>query len=557
MIEEDLQKVSEDNAATEAIQDISENQHKDSKDEKTDEYTQLPKAVKFLLALLLLATVYYCIPKFHNLTVELGTDSISLSQFANPYAIRKLMSFVSDPSEIDINNVGSTEITLRHLNREETVVLSVVDTTAPEVVFVKNLVSGLTNRYSAEDFVESVSDFSPYSIKLDADYENIDRYGDYDIKVTVEDESGNQTEENVKYSFIWLKDHFTVEYGTEVRKEDLLYDRQDADQMISDEVISMINSADLGQYTIESSYNDRTLKCLVTVQDTTPPDLQLKDVSVIVGKKAGLKDFIVKCEDNYSEVTLTMNTELDFKTIGQQQVEITATDANGNSVTRTAVLRIKNDDVPPVFSGLSNMTVAKYSTVDYTKGVRAKDNIDGTVSFTYDASKVKLDKAGTYYVTYTAVDSEGNRAVKKRKITVLHDSEDTKELCDKIFAKISDRTLNGITNYIHRYVGYGTSWGGDDPVWYGLTNRRGNCYVHALIMQEMLNRAGIENMLIYTTTRGHYWNLAKTSKGWYHADAMQLKGSPPLVCNDETKMAYLLQRPWGIWDTSKFPASGD
>ena len=68
-------------------------------------------------------------------------------------------------------------------------------------------------------------------------------------------------------------------------------------------------------------------------------------------------------------------------------------------------------------------------------------------------------------------------------------------------------------------IRYNTNWGGDDPVWYGLTNNVGNCYVHAIILQKALNKAGITNKLIHVIDKTHYWNLVYINGLWRHYDS--------------------------------------
>ena len=88
---------------------------------------------------------------------------------------------------------------------------------------------------------------------------------------------------------------------------------------------------------------------------------------------------------------------------------------------------------------------------------------------------------------------------------------------------LSERTINDINTYfekagndyesarlyVQQTIKYNSNWGGEDPVWYGLTTFTGNCYVHALIYKTFLDKLGYENQLIWTTDQTHYWNLIK------------------------------------------------
>ena len=100
----------------------------------------------------------YQLPKFHDLTVELGTEIVTLPDFATPYANPEQLRFVSDPAQVDLNRVGSTEITLAHGKREETVTLTVADTTAPEATFTEKLALRIDETPTLEDLVSDIRD---------------------------------------------------------------------------------------------------------------------------------------------------------------------------------------------------------------------------------------------------------------------------------------------------------------------------------------------------------------------------------------------------------------
>ena len=187
---------------------------------------------------------------------------------------------------------------------------------------------------------------------------------------------------------------------------------------------------------------------------------------------------------------------------------------------KTANLTIKKDTEGPVFYGLSSMSVEKNSSPNYKSGVKAVDARDGSCTFSVNSSAVNLSKAGTYYITYTAKDKKGNSSTARRKITVNHNQEDTNNKFNQFYnSYLAGKSVSSIVSTIRNKIYYNSSWGGNDPVWYGLTNYTGNCYVHALLVQKALNKAGIQNQLIYTTDRTHYWNLVYQNGKWRHYDA--------------------------------------
>ena len=68
---------------------------------------------------------FYCQPRFHDLTVELGTETISVEDFMTEFADARNAGIVTDLSTVDISVVGSISLTLRSGFKEETVTLTI------------------------------------------------------------------------------------------------------------------------------------------------------------------------------------------------------------------------------------------------------------------------------------------------------------------------------------------------------------------------------------------------------------------------------------------------
>lgn len=492
-------------------------------------------------------------PKFHDVTVELGTESVKLSDFMTKYTRKNKVSFVSDVSVIDLNDVGTTELVLAHGRKQETVTLTVQDTTAPEVEFITEVNYSADSVLNAADFVLSVSDFSEYTIAFEEEPKIPTDYSNLTTKVIVSDIYGNAVSEECTASFSWLRDQVYLEFGRELTKADIIYNMAKDGQRINQTYIDEINASPIGVYTINSVIGDRTMTCTVTVQDTIGPELTLQEVQLYVGETTDVDEFVVSCEDFSGVADIRIITEIDYEIKGEQTVIIEAEDIYGNITSADTVLWISEDHNPPEFSGLYALDCEKYSTPDYTYGVYAYDDVDGTVSFTYDASSVNTSVAGTYYVTYTARDSSGNVTSVKRRVDVLHDSADTAAMVSQIAASLPSDPET-IRDYVREYIYYSTDWGGSDPVWYGFTNRTGNCYVHALCLQALLSEKGYTTQLIWVTDQSHYWLIINLNGTWWHIDATPSSlHSLYSLMNDEQRLSTLSGR---TWDTSMWPACG-
>ncbi|MCD8118258.1 MAG: DUF5011 domain-containing protein [Lachnospiraceae bacterium] len=683
-------------------------------------------------------------PKFHDVTIELGTDAVSISDFMTEYAKSAKSTFVTDVSTVDLNETGDISLVLAHGKKEETVTLHIIDTTAPTVEFVTTLTETLDYEPDPADFVVSVKDFAPTTITFadeteergtadddaatatDAESETTEEvlseynaagftadFADKIFTVLVTDASGNVTSAECELHYEWIISSWTMELGETVSKEDLLIKADVGAELIADEDIEAINTGGAGEYVVASTLGERTEECTVTVQDTVAPELTLQEIHIYSNETATLEDFVVSSYDISGDVELRLMSDLPIGVVGIYTVTVEAEDMNGNITSVDTVFEVKADDIAPVISGLTDISLYEHADApNYTRGVSASDNIDGTLEFTYDASAVDLDTAGTYYVIYTASDMEGNvaeekrkvtvlkdedppvfsglstitkyqgtaepnytsgvsatdnvdgsvswtydagsvnmnvvgtyyitytasdkegnvasvtrklvvkkddvapeisgltsislkknadkpdylsgvsatdnidssvtvtyddssvnysktgtyyvvykatdtagnTATKKRKVTIVHNSDDTASLVASIADELSADAVE-IKKYVKNNISYSHNDGGDDPVWYGFTNKTGDCYVHALCLQALLEYKGFETQLIWTTCKTHYWIIVKVDGTWWHIDATpgtQHQKYSGLM-TDAQRLSTLSGR---TWDTSLWPSCG-
>lgn len=506
------------------------------------------------VALMLLAALglsgytlwHYLQPKFRDVTIELGEDFPSVEAFLTPMAKKENATLLTQSP--DLSKTGTVELTFSHNGRKETVNLIIQDTTAPAAEF-RDVTVDMDVTVTPEMFVTEASDLSETTVTFGESF--VCSLGESaDVDVVVSDSCGNQTTKTCRLTILWMHEQVTLELGQKLTKERILLNAQRDGDMLSQKKIDNINKSGVGEYTLKLKGDDREGKCTVTVKDTTAPTLKLKTVNVDLGDSITVKKFIKECSDASGKVTTKFLKKPSTKKEGTQKVTIIATDKNGNTTEATATLKVHKDSKPPVFSGLKAMTVKKNSSPNFKAGVKAVDAKDGTVSFSVNTSKVNLAKAGTYYATYTAKDAAGNKVTARRKITVTHSDADTRELVKKWAAKISSNDPVAIMKYVRKNIRYNHNWGGSDPIWYGLKNKTGNCYVHAKVLEAIFKEKGIKSQIIWVTDKSHYWNLVYIDGGWKHIDSTPGTKHPSRLMDDEDRYNNLQGRDW---DRSKWP----
>lgn len=494
---------------------------------------------------------HYQQPKFHDLTIELGQPLPPVEDFLTQYGQAKHASLSTPAEEIDLSSAGEYRLSFTHGSKTETICLTVQDTTAP-LLKLRNVTVDIGTELTAEDFVEEVSDLSPVELSLAKPLDVLDSYGDTTVEVIATDASGNTSRGSCTLSYAWIHNQVTMELGGTLSKGNIFVNPEKDGDLISQETLDSFHEMPVGTYPITVTTEDgRTDVCQVTVADTTPPAVKVQDVTVYVGDTITLEDLLLEATDVAGSVTTKLLQEIVTDKEGTYTITLEVTDPNGNTTAADCKITVRKDVDAPVFSGLKNITTDKGKKPNYTSGVTATDARDGKVSFRYDDSKVNLSKAGTYYVTYTAVDKAGNTATSRRKVVVDHDQADTQALIDQIAAGLSNDPEK-IRDYVRDTIRYSSDWGGEDPVWFGFKNKKGNCYVHALCLQELLEAKGYETNLIWVTDKSHYWVQVKLNGVWKHIDATPgRKHTKYSLMNDAQRLDCLQGRHW---DTSQWPA---
>ena len=491
--------------------------------------------------------------KFQDVTIELGAETVTLSQFTTEFADPAKCRFVSDVSQVDLSKAGSYDLVLSDGRREQTVKFTIQDTTAPKVAFDDRVEFITGHMPEAKDFVLSVEDFAETKIYF-LQEPVVNGLSDIAVTVVVEDASGNKTTGSATMVYAWLKESVTLEYGQTLKPHDLLFSADLSEELVDQSKLDEINAAKPGTYTLTSTYEGKTQTCSVTVQDTTAPTLTLKEVVTAPGSKKNLDAFLESVTDASEGTRVSFDTAPDFDTLGHFTVTVVAEDPYGNTAREETLLVVSNDLEAPVLSGADKaLSITKTDKVDLMAGVSAMDAVDGVCEVKVDASAFDQSLGGTQYVIYTAMDKSHNVTTVKRTVNIAHDEADTTRLVNEIANTLSDDLVE-MCMYVNKKIRYTHNWGGDDPVWYGFTNRNGNCYVQAVCLKALYEAKGYECQLAWVTNKTHYWVIVKTPEGkWRHIDATpgDMHLSMGLMTDKQRQITLSGGR---TWDKSQWPA---
>lgn len=245
-----------------------------------------------VLAWMLLLIFPLPIPVHPQVTVEAGTDSVSVALFQTDP--EKPLTAVTDLTALDLNRVGVYEIQLSYKNKPCTSVLTVVDTTPPTA---KTKPCQIYNdeTLSADAFISEIQDVSVVTVKF-ARKPDFTQVGDQTVAIDVADESGNVT--TVTAALTVIADTvapvfgelpaITVQVGDSVSYKKDVTVSDDRDGELSFEVdSSLVDLQKAGTYTAvytakDKSGNETVAERTITVQEK--PVITRELVEELAGK---------------------------------------------------------------------------------------------------------------------------------------------------------------------------------------------------------------------------------------------------------------------------------
>jgi len=286
-----------------------------------------------------------------------------------------------------------------------------------------------------------------------------------------------------------------------------------------------------GSHSLVIECDGREYPVTYLVTEDIPPEAVGLTVTVEAGSLPEPETLVDQIVD-HSEVTVTYTEIPDLTMVGSQEVELTLTDAFGNTSHVNAVLEVLPSENGPQFAGLEELHIQVGNTISYKSGVSATDLQDGELSFTVDPGNVDNKTLGTYTAYYTATDSDGNTLTVPRTIVIQDKAEAAVEQYAKnVIGQIikdgmtRDQKIYQIYLYTKRnvlFVGSSDKSSIIHAAYEGFSTGKGDCYTYYAMNVVLLDMAGIENLEVARVggTSNHWWNLVLHEDGkYYHVDS--------------------------------------
>lgn len=180
--------------------------------------------------------------------------------------------------------------------------------------------------------------------------------------------------------------------------------------------------------TAEDQYENKTTKTFkITVKDTTKPEITLNgSPTITLVKGQPYNESGATCTDNYDATcnVVTTGGPVDSNTLGKTIITYTATDAAGNTSTKTREVTIVSGNTP-VITLVGNSPVNVELGDTYTDdGATTNDAEDGDLTAKIKKTgTVDISRVGTYEISYDVTDSSGNKAPTVKRQIIVKDTK--------------------------------------------------------------------------------------------------------------------------------------
>lgn len=472
-----------------------------------------------------------------SITVEAGS-SVTASMFVNEADGTESFNIDCEPFYTNIPGEYKVKINKGFLSQD--CKLIVQDTLPPTAEPVKiDVEYGST--VNPSELVSDIKDGSKVTVTLSEPLDT-NCMGSKDVEVILKDSSNNETRVTSRVNIVPVHSQIYVEAGSlPITIEDVVLFGEVTECSLPFEEIEYNHVND---YTGEVVIDERVYPVTIHVVDTITPQVKVQDLKGCIGIKRDLKDFVTEITDA-TTVTLTVDREIDFSSIGEYDLVLTATDEGNNSINNSVHLTLEEDNEGPVFEDTGDFTSFLGETISYRRHMKVVDNSGIEPTVTIDATKVNNEMTGDYPVIYTAVDSAGNTTTKEVTVSITERTftdEDVNFRIDNLIEQIitddMDETAKARAIYDYlvasiEYTGKSEKNNFNKAVINGLLDLKGDCFTNSAIAVAAFKRLGMDAMIIkklpIVTMYNHWWLIVNVDGQWYHMDTCPRNWDKPEI----------------------------
>jgi len=397
-----------------------------------------------------------------TVTIEVGTNYTDAGATATDNYDGDITNNITIVNSVDTSVVGSYTVTYNvsdtagNAAAQVTRTVNVEDTTIPVITLVGDATvtievgtdytdAGATATDNVDgDITSSIVTVNSVNTNVVGSYTvtyNVsDTAGNAAIQVSRIVSVGNPVDDNTAPVITLVGDAtVTIEVGTDYTDAGATAtDNVDGDLTSSIVIVSTVNTAIVGSYTVTYNVSDTAgnaaaqVTRTVNVEDTTIPVITLVgDATVTIEVGTDYTDSGATATDNYDgDITnnITIVNSVDTSVVGSYTVTYNVSDAAGNAATQiTRTVNVTADQTSPEIALVgANPQSIELGTAYSELGATATDNIDGNITenIVIDATAVNVNALGDYTVTYNVSDTAGNIAEEVTRTVNVVDTSD-------------------------------------------------------------------------------------------------------------------------------------
>ncbi|MDD6631661.1 MAG: Ig-like domain-containing protein [Agathobacter sp.] len=126
---------------------------------------------------------------------------------------------------------------------------------------------------------------------------------------------------------------------------------------------SSVDTSKVGEYEVTASYKKETYTITVKVEDTTAPEFELAQDSIVTNDLESLDaDNLVESVKDASDTTTEIKFDTESKEDGEYDASVVVTDEYGNSAEKAITVVL--DTTAPTISGVEDATVETEPTAE-------------------------------------------------------------------------------------------------------------------------------------------------------------------------------------------------
>ena len=213
-----------------------------------------------------------------------------------------------------------------------------------------------------------------------------------------------------------VEDYLNLTWYLPSEREDIIDDCQ----LTLDDIVYLDEHQqypDIGEYQGTITYDDQTYPIDIQVVDEIAPIIQCQETVAYGSQDFQVEDIIDVSDNSQDDCDVQIDGDVDVSKLGTYTLNVKAIDSSQNIAEKTFDVEVTDQTAPQIT--MKPQIAYLHEEFDVLENVQAKDNIDGDCTKDIQVSgEVNVQKAGTYYLTYTVQDQSGNQAKAKREVVV-------------------------------------------------------------------------------------------------------------------------------------------